>query len=64
VVRARQLFCQVAVLGMGYSGATVARFLGRTTSALNRLVAWEAHGVTGLVFFARDAAFDGVREVG
>ncbi|HSB73747.1 MAG TPA: transposase [Candidatus Methylomirabilis sp.] len=37
VVRARRLFCQLAVLGMGYSGADVARFLGVTTSAVNRL---------------------------
>lgn len=39
VVHARRLFCQVAVRGMGYSGAAVARFLGVTTSAVNRLVA-------------------------
>jgi len=37
VVRARRLFCQLAVQGMGYSGAEVARFLGVTTSAVNRL---------------------------
>ena len=37
VVRARRLFCQVAVRGMGYAGAEVARFLGVTTSAVNRL---------------------------
>lgn len=36
VVRARKLFCQVAVKRMGYSGAEVARFLGVTTSAVNR----------------------------
>ena len=34
---ARRLFCQVAVQGMGYSGAGVARFLGVTTSSVNRL---------------------------
>ncbi len=37
VVRGRRLFCQLAVQGMGYSGAEVARFLGVTTSAVNRL---------------------------
>jgi putative transposase len=37
VVRARRLFCQVAVKGMGYSGAAVARYLGVTTSSVNRL---------------------------
>ena len=39
VVQARRLFCQIAVRGMGYSGAAVARFLGITTSAVNRLAA-------------------------
>jgi putative transposase len=39
MVQARRLFCQVAVRGMGYSGAAVARFLGVTTSAVNRLAA-------------------------
>ena len=37
VVKARKLFCQIAVKKMGYSGAEVARFLGVTTSAVNRL---------------------------
>jgi putative transposase len=37
VVRARRVFCQVAVKGMGHSGAAVARFLGVTTSSVNRL---------------------------
>jgi REP element-mobilizing transposase RayT len=41
IVRARRLFCQVAVQGMGYSGAGVARFLGVTTSAVNRLAVSE-----------------------
>lgn len=41
VVKARRLFCQVAVGKMGYSGAEVARFLGVTTSAVNRLTASE-----------------------
>ncbi len=39
VVRARKIFCQVSVKEMGYSGADVARFLGITTSAVNRLAA-------------------------
>jgi REP element-mobilizing transposase RayT len=42
VVRARRVFCQLAVTGMGYSGAEVARFLGVTTSAVNRLAMSEA----------------------
>jgi putative transposase len=37
VVRSRRIFCQIAVRRMGYSGADVARFLGITTSAVNRL---------------------------
>lgn len=37
VVRGRKLFCQIAVGKMGYSGAEVARFLGISTSAVNRL---------------------------
>ena len=37
VVKARRLFCQLAVRRMGYSGAEVARYLGVTTSAVNRL---------------------------
>jgi hypothetical protein len=41
VVRARRLFCQIAVKGMGYAGAEVARFLGVTTSSVNRLAASE-----------------------
>lgn len=41
VVRARRLFCQLAVKGMGYSGAEVARFLGVTTSSVNRLAVSE-----------------------
>ena len=41
VVRARRVFCQVAVQGLGYSGAGVARFLGVTTSSVNRLAASE-----------------------
>jgi hypothetical protein len=37
VVNSRRIFCQIAVKRMGYSGAEVARFLGITTSAVNRL---------------------------
>ncbi len=37
VVKARKLFCQVMVKKAGYSGAEVARFLGLSTSAVNRL---------------------------
>jgi putative transposase len=36
VVKCRKLFCQIAVKMMGYSGADIARFLGVTTSAVNR----------------------------
>ena len=41
VVRARRLFCQLAITGMGYAGAEVARFLGVTTSWANRLAVSE-----------------------
>lgn len=41
VVKARRLFCQIAVKKMGYSGAEVARFVGVTTSAVNRLAVSE-----------------------
>jgi predicted transcriptional regulator len=36
VVGVRKVFCQLAVRRMGYSGAAVARFLGVTTSLVNR----------------------------
>lgn len=36
-MRARKLLSQVAIHRMGYTGAEVARFLGLTTSAVNRL---------------------------
>ncbi|MBW1783471.1 MAG: transposase [Deltaproteobacteria bacterium] len=39
VVKCRKMFCQIAVKRMGYSGADVARFLGITTSGVNRLAA-------------------------
>jgi putative transposase len=41
VVKGRRIFCQLAVRKMGYPGAEVARFLGVTTSAVNRLVVSE-----------------------
>jgi hypothetical protein len=41
VVRARKLYCQLAIGKMGYPGAEVARFLGVTTSSVNRLVVSE-----------------------
>jgi putative transposase len=41
VVYARKLLSQIGVRKMGYSGAEVARFLGITTSAVNRLVSQE-----------------------
>jgi hypothetical protein len=41
IVRGRRLFCQVAVRVMGHSGAEVARYLGVTTSSVNRLAASE-----------------------
>jgi len=37
VVKSRKIFCQIAAKKMGYSGADIARFLGITTSAVNRL---------------------------
>lgn len=41
VVKARRIFCQIAIRKMGYSGANVARFLGISTSAVNRLAVSE-----------------------
>lgn len=41
VRRARKMFCQLAVGKMGYPGAEVARYLGVTTSSVNRLVVSE-----------------------
>ena len=38
---AREGIAQLAVRGMAYSGAEVARFLGVTTSAVNRLAVAE-----------------------
>ena len=39
VVRVTKLFCQLAVRKFGYTGASVARFLGVTTSLVNRYAA-------------------------
>ena len=41
VVRARRLVCQPAKREMGYSGAEMARFLGVTTSSVNRVTVSE-----------------------
>ena len=41
IVRTRKLLCQIAVCKMGYSGAEVARLLGISTSAVNRLASSE-----------------------
>lgn len=41
VAKARKVFCQLAVGRMGYPGAEVARYLGVTTSSINRLAASE-----------------------
>ena len=40
-MKARRLFRQLAVRGMGYSGGEVGRYLGVTTSAVNRLAVSE-----------------------
>lgn len=39
VLRAREEFAQVAVKGLGYSGAEVARYLGVSSSCVTRIVA-------------------------
>jgi hypothetical protein len=44
VVRARKVFCQVAAKKLGYTGASVARFLGVTTSLVNRYASSEGVG--------------------
>ena len=41
VARARRTFCQLAIAKMGYPGAEVARYLGVTTSSINRLAVSE-----------------------
>jgi hypothetical protein len=35
--KARRIFCQIAVKKFGYTGASVARYLGVTTSLVNRM---------------------------
>jgi len=45
VVGARKVFCQLAVKRIGYSGAAVARFLGVTTSLVNRYASSEGVGI-------------------
>jgi len=44
VVGARKVFCQVAVKRLGYTGASVARFLGVTTSLVNLYASSEEVG--------------------
>jgi CRP-like cAMP-binding protein len=39
MLKAREEFVQVAVKGLGYSGAEVARYLGVTGSCVTRIVA-------------------------
>ena len=41
VVKGRKVLCQVAVRKFGYTGASVARFLGMTTSSVNRMARLE-----------------------
>ena len=41
LVRGRKIFCQVAVRKLGYTGASVARFIGMTTSSVNRMARQE-----------------------
>jgi len=41
VARARRTFCQLAIAKMGYPGGEVARYLGVTTSSINRLAVSE-----------------------
>lgn len=47
VARARKIFSQIAVRRLGFSGAEVARLLGVSTSAVNRLVSQEELPVSG-----------------
>jgi hypothetical protein len=44
VASARKVFCKLAVKRMGYSGASVARYLGVTTSLVNRYASSEEMG--------------------
>lgn len=47
VVRGRRILSQLAVKRYGYSGASVARFLGVTTSLVNRMANSEEEGDSG-----------------
>jgi hypothetical protein len=42
--KVRKIFCQVALGRMGYSGIEVARFLGVSTSSVNRLAVSKEEG--------------------
>ena len=44
VARARKVFCRLAVKRVGYSGASVARYLGVTTSLVNRYASSDEMG--------------------
>lgn len=44
MVRGRRIFSRLAVKRYGYSGASVARFLGVTTSLVNRMANSEEEG--------------------
>ena len=46
VTRTRRVSCRLAVKRMGYAGAEVARFLGVTTSAVNRAARLEPQSET------------------
>ncbi len=39
--RGRKLYCQVAVRKLGYTAAWLVRFLGMTTSSVNRMASQE-----------------------
>ena len=41
VVKGRKILCQVGMRKLGYTGASVARFLGMTTSSVNRMARQE-----------------------
>jgi len=44
LVKGRKMICQMGVRKLGYTGATVARFLGMTTSSVNRMARQEEVG--------------------
>jgi hypothetical protein len=41
VVKGRKILCQMGARKLGYTGASVARFLGMTTSSVNRMARLE-----------------------